>query len=193
MGGSVKDTASAIAQNSPDALVLVASDPVQSGCAAALAGTFFSRQRVFGLGGVLGGARLRARLAEAAGVSAHDVVAPVLGGAGDALVVLRSRIMVAGAPITERLSAAAVEEAISSLEGADPGVETISAALAEMVDAIVLDQRRVMTCAAMCQGEYGIDGAFAGVPVRLGRSGVQQIVTIELSGDELENLQRSAG
>jgi malate dehydrogenase len=192
-GGPVKDTASAIAEHSPDALVLVASDPVQSSCAAALERTVFSRQRVFGLAGVLAGARLRARLAAAAGVSARDVNAPVLGGAGEAMVALRSRMTVAGAPISERLSSAAVEAAIKSLEGSDPGAETISAALAEMVDAVVLDQGRVLPCAARCEGEYGIDGAFAGVPVKLGRHGVQQIVTFELSPDELERLQRSAG
>jgi malate dehydrogenase len=133
----------------------------------------------------------------------RDVTGFVLGGHGDTMVPVTSYTNVAGVPITQKIDSMRLGEIVQRTR--DGGAEVVkllkagsayyapAAAVAEMVDSILLDQKRVLPCAAYCDGEFGIDGLFVGVPVKLGREGVEEIVEIELSEEEKEELQRSAG
>jgi malate dehydrogenase len=198
----VGDVCARFAERSPDAIVIVVSNPLDAMCHVTLETTEFPRQRVIGMAGILDSARLRTFLAWELGVSTADVTGLVLGGHGDTMVPVLSSTSVAGIPIRQRLSAERLEEIVQRTR--DGGGEVVklldsgsafyapSAAVAEMVDAVVLDRKRVLPCAALCQGEYGIDNLFVGVPVRLGKDGVEEIVEIELEESEREQLQRSA-
>src|SRR5207248_3858837 len=147
--------------------------------------------------------RFRTFLSWELGVSTRDVTGFVLGGHGDTMVPVLSNTNVAGIPVTQRIPAERLAEIVQRTR--DGGAEVVkllqsgsayyapSAAVAEMCDAIVFDQKRVLPCAALCQGEFGIEGLFVGVPVRLGKEGVEEIVEIELEDDEKQQLQESAG
>jgi malate dehydrogenase len=136
-------------------------------------------------------------------VSVRDVTGFVLGGHGDTMVPVVSYTNVAGIPIRQKIDDTRLEEIVQRTR--DGGAEVVkllqkgsafyapSAAVAEMVDSIIYDQKRVLPCAALCQGEFGIDGLFVGVPVKLGKEGVEEIVEIELDSDEQDQLQKSAG
>jgi malate dehydrogenase len=163
----------------------------------------FPRQRVMGMAGILDSARFRTFLAWELGVSVRDVTGFVLGGHGDTMVPVTSYTNVAGVPVDQKIDPARLEEIVQRAR--DGGAEVVkllksgsafyapAAAVAEMVDSIVLDQKRILPCAAYCDGEYGIEGLFVGVPVKLGNDGVEEIVEIELSDQELKDLQKSAG
>ncbi len=191
-----------LAERSPDAILIVVTNPLDAMCHVALEVSRFPRQRVVGMAGVLDSARFRTFLAWELGVSARDVTGFVLGGHGDSMVPVISYTNVAGIPVTQRIDAGRLEEIVQRTR--DGGAEVVgllkegsayyapSAGVAEMVDAIVLDQKRMLPCAALCQGEFGIDGLFVGVPCRLGAQGVEEIVEIELSDDERGQLERSA-
>ena len=199
VGGVAKQ----IADRSPDAIVIVVTNPLDAMCHVTYDVTGFPRQRVVGMAGVLDSARFRTFLAWELGVSANDVTGFVLGGHGDTMVPVVSYTNVAGIPVSQKIPADRLEEIVQRTR--DGGAEIVkllqkgsayyapSAAAVEMCDAIVFDQKRVLPCAALCECEYGMDGLFVGVPVKLGAGGVEEIIEIELSDDETEQLQNSAG
>lgn len=191
-----------VAERSPNAIVVVVTNPLDAMCHVALDVTGFPRQRVVGMAGVLDSARFRAFLAWELGVSVRDVTGFVLGGHGDTMVPVLSNTNVAGIPITEKISADRLASIVQRTR--DGGAEVVkllktgsafyapSAGVVEMVDSIVLDQKRVLPCAALCKGEFGLNDLFVGVPVKLGSGGVEEIVELELTDDEQQQLQSSA-
>ncbi len=199
VGGVAKE----VAERSPDAIVIIVTNPLDAMCHVAYEVTGFPRQRVIGMAGVLDSARFRTFLAWELGVSVKDVTGFVLGGHGDTMVPVVSYSNVAGVPISQKISAQRIEEIVQRTR--DGGAEIVkllqrgsayyapSAAAVEMVDSIVNDQKRVLPCAALCEGEYGLDGLFVGVPVKLGAGGVEEIIEIDLSDDERSQLENSAG
>jgi malate dehydrogenase len=191
-----------VADRSPDSIVICVTNPLDAMCHVALDTSEFPRQRVVGMAGILDSARFRTFLAWELGVSVRDVTGFVLGGHGDTMVPIVSYTNVAGVPVSQKIDAGRLEEIVQRTR--DGGAEVVkllksgsayyapSAAVVEMIDSIVHDQKRVLPCAALCQGEYGIDGLFVGVPVKLGKDGVEEIIEIELSDQEREDLHRSA-
>src|SRR5436853_283443 len=192
-----------VAQRSPDAIIICVTNPLDAMCHVTLETSGFPRQRVVGMAGILDSARFRTFLAWELGVSARDVTGFVLGGHGDTMVPVVSYSNVAGIPIRQKLSDSKIEEIVQRTRdgGAEVGkllqkgsaFYASSAAAPDMVDSIVFDQKRVLPCAALCQGEFGINDLFVGVPCRLGAEGLEEIVEIELSDDEQEQLAKSAG
>jgi malate dehydrogenase len=192
-----------VAQRSPDSIIICVTNPLDAMCHVTLDVSGFPRQRVMGMAGILDSARFRTFLAWELGVSARDVTGFVLGGHGDTMVPVTSYTNVAGVPVSQKIDSNRLEEIVQRAR--DGGAEVVkllksgsayyapAAAVAEMVDSIVLDQKRILPCAALCNGEFGIDGLFVGVPVKLGEGGVEEIVEIELSDQELKDLQKSAG
>jgi malate dehydrogenase len=199
----VGSVAEEVRDRSPDSIVIVVTNPLDAMCHVAFDVTSFPRQRVLGMAGILDSARFRTFLAWELGVSVRDVTGFVLGGHGDTMVPVVSYSNVAGIPIRQKLSDDTIEAIVQRTRdgGAEVGkllqkgsaFYAPSAAVAEMVDSIVFDQKRVLPCAALCQGEFGIDDLFVGVPCRLGAEGLEEIVEIELSDDEQEQLRSSAG
>ncbi|HEY2603472.1 MAG TPA: malate dehydrogenase [Thermoleophilaceae bacterium] len=199
----VGGVAQQVADRSPDAIVIVVTNPLDAMCHVAADVTQFPRQRVIGMAGVLDSARFRTFLAWELGVSVRDVTGFVLGGHGDTMVPVVSYSNVAGVPIRQKISDSRIEEIVQRTR--DGGAEVVkllqkgsafyapAAAVAEMCDSIVYDQKRVLPCAALCQGEFGVDGLFVGVPVRLGKEGVEEIIEIDLDDDEKQQLEKSAG
>jgi malate dehydrogenase len=198
----VGDVSAQVRDRSPDAIVIVVTNPLDAMCHVAFDTTQFPRQRVIGMAGVLDSARFRTFLAWELGVSVRDVTGFVLGGHGDTMVPVVSYTNVAGIPIRQKIDDSRLEEIVQRTRdgGAEVGkllqkgsaFYAPSAGVAEMVDSIVLDQKRILPCAALCQGEYGIDNLFVGVPVMLGRDGIEKIVEIELTEDEKQELANSA-
>jgi len=198
----ISGVATEIAERSPDAIVIVVTNPLDAMCHVTYDVTGFPRQRVIGMAGVLDSARFRTFLAWELGVSVQDVTGFVLGGHGDTMVPVVSYTNVAGIPVSQKIEAGRLEEIVQRTR--DGGAEIVkllqrgsafyapSAAAVEMVDSIVFDQKRVLPCAALCQGEFGIDELFVGVPVKLGKDGIEEIVEIELTSDERTQLEASA-
>ena len=194
-------TRAAIAE-SPDATVVVVSNPLDAMCHVAFDAAGIPSSRVIGMAGILDTARYRSFLAEAINVSVEDINAFVLGGHGDTMVPLASYTTAAGIPITKLLPQDQLNTIIQRTR--DGGAEIVnllktgsafyapSAAVAQMVDAIALDKRRILPCAAMLDGHYGVDGLFIGVPVILGRNGIEQILEIDLTDEEQAQLKHSA-
>src|ERR687893_517085 len=199
----VSDVSKEVKERSPDAIVIVVTNPLDAMCHVAYDTTQFPRQRVIGMAGVLDSARFRTFLAWELGVSVRDVTGFVLGGHGDTMVPVVSYTNVAGVPARQKPADDRLEEIVQRTR--DGGAEVVkllqkgsafyapSAAVVEMVDSIVFDQKRVLPCAALCQGEYDIDGLFVGVPVKLGREGVEEIIEIDLDDRERKELKESAG
>src|ERR671931_644716 len=191
-----------VSQRSPDAIIICVTNPLDAMCHVTLEVSGFPRQRVVGMAGILDSARFRTFLAWELGVSVRDVTGFVLGGHGDTMVPVVSYTNVAGIPIRQKIDDTRLEEIVQRTR--DGGAEVVkllqkgsafyapSAAVAEMVDAIVYDQKRVLPCAALCQGEFGIDGLFVGVPVKLGSEGIEEIVEIDLDDAERSELEKSA-
>jgi malate dehydrogenase len=198
----VGGVATQVKERSPDAIVIVVTNPLDAMCHVAYDATQFPRQRVIGMAGILDSARFRTFLAWELGVSARDVTGFVLGGHGDTMVPVVSYTNVAGVPVRQKIADDRLEEIVQRTR--DGGAEVVkllqkgsafyapSAAAVEMVDSIVLDQKRVLPCAALCQGEFGIDGLFVGVPVRLGAEGIEEIIEIDLDEAEKAELGKSA-
>jgi malate dehydrogenase len=192
-----------VARHSPEAIIIVVANPLDAMCHVALEVSGFSRERVVGMAGILDTARYRTFIAQELGVSVRDVFALVLGGHGDTMVPLPSMATVGGVAITELLSQDRVEAIVDRTRGGGAEIVQLlqsgsafyapSAAVVEMVDAILLDQKRILPCAAYLRGEYGIDDLFVGVPVKLGASGIEEIVALDLEESELEELRNSAG
>src|ERR687887_1729522 len=199
----VADVTGNLVERSPDAILIVVTNPLDAMCQVAFTESGFPRERVIGMAGVLDTARFRTFLSWELGVSVRDVTGFVLGGHGDQMVPVVSYTNVAGVPIRQKIADTRLEEIVQRTR--DGGAEVVkllqkgsafyapAAAVAEMVDSIVYDQKRVLPCAALCQGEFGIEGLFVGVPVRLGAEGIEEIVEIDLEPDEQEQLVKSAG
>jgi malate dehydrogenase len=201
--GIVGSVTQQFAESSPDAIIIVVTNPLDAMCHVALDTSGFPRQRVLGMAGILDSARFRTFLAWELGVSVRDVTGFVLGGHGDTMVPVVSYTNVAGIPVAQKIEAGRLDEIVQRTR--DGGAEVVkllkegsayyapSAGAVEMVDAILLDQKRVLPCAALCQGEFGIDNLFVGVPCRLGADGLEEIIEIDLTDSEREELQKSAG
>jgi malate dehydrogenase len=198
----VADVTSNLAERSPEAVIIVVTNPLDAMCQVAYTVAGFPRERVIGMAGVLDTARFRTFLAWELGVSARDVTGFVLGGHGDQMVPVVSYTNVAGIPVSNLIEAERLEEIVQRTRGGGAEVVKLlksgsayyapSAAVCEMVDSIVHDQKRVLPCAAYLQGEYGLDGLYMGVPCRLGSTGLEEVVEITLSADERGQLERSA-
>jgi malate dehydrogenase len=187
--------------HSPDAIVIVLSNPLDAMCHVAKNVSGLPKERVFGQAGILDTARFRAFIAWETGSSAKDVTAPVLGGHGDQMVPVISATAVGGIPLTNLVSAERIEGLVErTRKGGGEVVDLLGtsawyapgAAVAEMVDAVLLDQKRVLPCTAYLEGEYGIDGLYIGVPVKLGAGGVEDVVELDLTEAEQDALQASA-
>jgi malate dehydrogenase len=200
--GIVRSVSQQIARVSPNAIVIVVSNPLDVMCYVALKATEFPRERVIGMAGVLDTARYRMFLAEALEVSVEDIQAMVLGGHGDTMVPLISYTTVSGIPVTQLLPRDQLETIVQRTR--DGGAEIVahlktgsayyapSAAAVQMVEAIALDKRRILPCAAWLQGEYGLRDVYCGVPCKLGRGGVQRIIEVTLTDAERRDLEKSA-
>jgi malate dehydrogenase len=191
-----------VVEYSPNAIIIVVANPLDAMCHVALETSGFPRERVIGMAGILDTARYRTFIAERVGASVRDVFALVLGGHGDTMVPLPSMATVSGVPITQMLSQDEVDAIVQrTRQGGGEIVELLgsgsafyapAAAIVEMVDAILMDQKRILPCAAYLQGEYGLNDLFVGVPVKLGAGGIEDVIELELSDDEREQLEYSA-
>ena len=200
--GIVKQVSENVKRTSPDAIVIVVSNPLDVMCWVAKEVTGFPRERVLGMAGVLDTARYRAFLAEAMDVSVRDIQAMVLGGHGDTMVPLISYTTVSGIPVTQLLGRDELDAIVDRTRNG--GAEIVkhlktgsayyapSAGAVQMVESIVRDQKRILPCAAWLEGEYGMSGLFLGVPCKLGRKGLERVLEVELTDDERSSLERSA-
>ena len=198
----VDDVAKKAVAASPDAVIIVVSNPLDAMCHVAFDAAGIDSSRVVGMAGILDTARYRSFLAEALDVSVEDVHAYVLGGHGDTMVPLASYTTAAGIPIAELLPQSQIDQIIQRTR--DGGAEIVnllktgsafyapSAAVAQMVDSIALDKKRILPCAALLDGQYGIDGLYIGVPVVLGSNGIERILEISLTSAEQGMLKHSA-
>ena len=192
-----------VVKHSPETILVVVANPLDAMCHVAMETSGFPRERVIGMAGILDTARYRTFIAQELEVSVRDVFALVLGGHGDTMVPLPSMATVGGVAITELLPEDRVEAIVQRTR--QGGAEIVgllksgsafyapSAAVLEMIDAILLDQKRVLPCATYLQGEYGIEDLFVGVPVKLGAAGIEEVVELDLQQSELVELQTSAG
>jgi len=200
--GIVKQVSEQIKRTSPKSIIIMVSNPLDVMSYVAKKVTGFPRERVIGMAGVLDTARYRAFLAEALDVSVRDIQAMVLGGHGDTMVPLISYTCVSGIPVTQLLDKKALDAIVDRTRNG--GAEIVkylktgsayyapSAAAVQMCEAIVLDQKRVLPCAAWLEGEYGMSGLFLGVPCKLGRGGLEKILEVELTSKERVDLGKSA-
>ena len=200
--GIVRSVSEQIARVAPDAIVIVVSNPLDVMCHVALTTTRFPRERVIGMAGVLDTARYRMFLAEALDVSVEDIQAMVLGGHGDTMVPLVSYTTVSGIPVSQLLPRDKLDAIVQRTR--DGGAEIVahlktgsayyapSAAAVQMVEAIALDKRRILPCAAWLQGEYGLRDVYCGVPCKLGRGGLREIIEVTLTDTERRELEKSA-
>jgi len=191
-----------VVKHSPDCIIIMVTNPLDAMAQLAYHTSGFPRERVIGMAGVLDTSRFRTFIAQELNVSVRDVQAYVLGGHGDTMIPLSRMCTVAGVPISELISAERIEQIVQRTR--DGGAEIVkllgtgsayfapSASVLQMVDSILLDKKMIMPCAVYLQGEYGIDGLFVGVPVKLGAQGLEQIIEIELTQDEQSLLQKSA-
>ena len=199
----MQDVVSKVVQYSPNCILIIVSNPLDAMAQAAYKMSGFARNRVIGMAGVLDSARFRAFIAAELKVSVENVTAFVLGGHGDTMVPLPRYSTVAGIPITELMDAATVERLVQRTR--DGGAEIVkylktgsayyapSAAVTEMVEAILKDKKKILPCAAYLEGEYGLRGLFVGVPCKLGTRGIEQIIEIKLLPEEKSALDKSAG
>ena len=197
--GSVVREAAAV---SPDAIIVVVTNPLDAMCHVALTASGFPPERVVGMAGVLDSARFRSFISDELQVSVRDIRGFVLGGHGDTMVPLPRYSTVGGVPITELMSAERIEALVERTRNGGAEVVALlktgsayyapAASVVEMIEAILRDRRRVLPCAAYLRGEYGIDGLFVGVPVVLGNGGVEKVIEIALTDDERAAFHRSA-
>jgi malate dehydrogenase len=200
--GIVKSVSLEIKATSPNAIVIVVSNPLDIMCYVAMKTTGFPRERVIGMAGVLDTARYRSFIAEELDVSVRDIQAMVLGGHGDTMVPLISYTTVSGIPVTQLMKRETLDAIVQRAR--DGGAEIVkylktgsayyapSSGAVEMVEAIVHDRKRILPCAAWLAGEYGLKDLFLGVPCKLGRNGLEQVLEIELTTDERAALAKSA-
>jgi malate dehydrogenase len=188
-------------QRSSDAVLIVVSNPLDAMCHVAKDFCGWTRERVFGMAGILDTARFRTFIAWETGASPKDVQTIVLGGHGDQMVPIVSATTVGGVPLRKLVSDERIETMVErTRKGGGEIVKLLGtsawyapgAAVAQMVDSVALDQKRVLPCTAYLEGEYGIEGLYIGVPVKLGAGGIEEIVELELGDDERAELARSA-
>jgi malate dehydrogenase len=200
--GIVSSVSREIKRVAPGSIVIVVSNPLDVMCYVAMKATGFPRERVLGMAGVLDTARYRAFLAEAMEVSVEDIQAMVLGGHGDTMVPLVSYTTVSGIPVTQLLARDRLDAIVHRTRNG--GAEIVnflktgsayyapSAAAVQMAEAIVLDKKRILPCAAWLTGEYGLKDVFCGVPCKLGRNGLEQVIQVTLTDQERAELHKSA-
>ena len=199
----VKSATEQAIKHSPNCILLLVTNPLDAMCWTAFQVSKFPKHRVIGMAGVLDTARFRTFIAQELDVSASNVTAMVLGGHGDTMVPLTRLSSVSGIPLTELMDQATLDRLVQRAR--DGGAEIVkhlktgsayyapSAGAVEMVEAILLDKKKVLPCAAYLEGEYGIHGVFVGVPVKLGAKGIEKIYEIRLQPDEKAALDKSAG
>ena len=200
--GIVKTVTREVASRSPQAILIIVSNPLDAMCHVAYEASGFPKQRVIGMAGVLDSARFRAFIAMELNVSVENTHAFVLGGHGDTMVPLPRYSTVAGIPITELMSPERIAALVQRTRNG--GAEIVgllktasafyapSAAAVEMAESILKDKKKILPCAAYLEGEYGIRDLFIGVPVKLGAKGVEQVIEIKLTPEENTALQKSA-
>ncbi len=190
-----------VVRRSRDAILVVVSNPLDAMCHVAKAVSRFRKNRVVGMAGILDTARFSAFIAWETGCSVKDVTATVLGGHGDQMVPVVSATTVGGVPLEQLVPRARIAKMVErTRKGGGEIVELLGtsawyapgAAAAQMVDAIMLDEKRVLPCTAYLEGEYGVNGLYMGVPVKLGAGGVEEIVKLKLSADEKRMFRESA-
>ncbi len=198
----MQDVVSKVVKYSPNCIIIVVSNPLDAMAQAAYKMSGFSRNRVIGMAGVLDSARFRTFIADELKVSVENVTAFVLGGHGDTMVPLPRYSTVAGIPITELMDKETIARLVDRTRNG--GAEIVkylktgsayyapSASTVEMVEAILKDKKKIMPCAVYLEGEYGVDGLFVGVPVKLGANGVEEIIQIKLTDEEQAEVNRSA-
>jgi malate dehydrogenase len=189
----VKSVTEAVVSASPDAILIVVSNPLDAMCHVAKNVSGWAKERVFGMAGILDTARFSAFIAWETGASVKDITAMVLGGHGDQMVPVVSATTVGGVPLTKLAPKDKIDAMVErTRKGGGELVNLLGtsawyapgAAAAQMVDAICLDEKRVLPCTAYLEGEYGIDGLYMGVPVKLGAAGIEQIVELDLTDEE---------
>ena len=191
-----------VVKHSPNSILIVVSNPLDAMAQAAYKLSGFPRERVIGMAGVLDSARFRAFIADELKVSVENVTAFVLGGHGDTMVPMPRYSTVAGIPVTELIAPDRLAQLVQRTR--DGGAEIVkylktgsafyapSSAAAEMAEAILKDKKKILPCAVYLEGEYGINGLFVGVPVKLGAKGIEQIIQIKLTSAEQAALNKSA-
>jgi malate dehydrogenase len=198
----VKDVTEKATAKSPDAILIIVSNPLDAMCHVAKNVSGRPKERVFGMAGILDTARFSTFIAWEAQASVKDVTAMVLGGHGDQMVPVVSATTVGGIPLRRLVGEADIDAMVQrTAKGGGELVELLGtsawyapgAAAAQMVDSIMLDEKRVLPCTAYLEGEYGIDGLYMGVPVKLGSGGIEAIYELDLSKDEQAMLNQSAG
>jgi malate dehydrogenase len=198
----VKGTIEQVVKHSPDSILIVVTNPLDAMAQTAFKVSGFPKNRVVGMAGVLDTARYRTFIAEALNVSVQDVQALVLGGHGDTMVPVPSYTTVAGIPISHLMPKEQLDQIITRTRKGGGEIVALlktgsayyapSAAVAQMVDAIFNDRKKVLPCAAYLEGEYGINGLFVGVPCKLGARGIEEVVQIKLTPEEQAALEKSA-
>lgn len=198
----VSSVTESVVAASPDCILVIVTNPLDAMAQRAFQVSGFPKERVVGMAGILDTARFRTFLAEELNVSVNSVETYVLGGHGDTMVPVTASTTVGGRPIAQVLSAERIEEIVKRTQ--DGGAEIVnllktgsayyapSAAIMQMVEAILFDKQEILPCTALLEGEYGIDGLFVGVPLRLGANGVEEIIEFDLTGDEQAALKHSA-
>ncbi len=187
---------------SPNSILIVVTNPLDAMVQTALRVSGFPKNRVIGMAGVLDSARYRTFIAEALNVSVHDVEGMVLGGHGDTMVPVPSYTTIAGVPIAQLMPREQLDKIIDRTRKGGAEIVNLlktgsayyapSSAVVQMIDAIFNDRKKILPCAAYLEGEYGIKGLFAGVPVKLGARGIEEIVQIKLTAEEQAALEKSA-
>jgi malate dehydrogenase len=198
----VRSAAEQAARYSPNAILIVVTNPLDAMCWTALKVSKFSKNRVIGMAGVLDTARFRTFIARELQVSVENVTAMVLGGHGDTMVPLVRFTSVSGIPISELLDAATIDRLVDRTRNGGAEIVKLlkagsafyapSAAAVEMAESILRDKKKVLPCAAYLEGEYGVNGLFVGVPVKLGSRGIEKIYEIRLTAEEEAQLKKSA-
>jgi len=198
----IKGVTENVVRYSPDCIIILVANPLDAMTQLALHVSKFPKNRVFGQSGILDTTRFRTFVAMELGVSVEDVFAFVLGGHGDTMVTITRLSTVGGIPITQLLPEETINRIIErTIKGGGEIVALLktgsafyapSAAVAQMIDAILLDKKKILPCATYLDGEYGISGVVVGVPVKLGRNGVEQIIEIDLTSEEKAAMKKSA-
>lgn len=200
--GIMKNVTQQVVERSPDAVIIVVSNPLDAMCHVAYETSGFPKNRVMGMAGVLDSARFRTFISMELDVSVENTTAFVLGGHGDTMVPLPRYSTVAGIPITELLSKERIDALVNRT--ATGGAEIVgllktgsayyapASAAVEMAESILKDKKKILPCAAYLEGEYGINDLFVGVPVKLGTNGIEEIIEITLTKEEKAALEKSA-
>ncbi|MGB2855437.1 MAG: malate dehydrogenase [Dehalococcoidia bacterium] len=196
----VKGVTEELVKASPNCIIIVVANPLDAMAQLAFKVSGFPRNRVIGMSGILDTARFRTFLAQELGVSVEDVAAYVLGGHGDTMIPLTRMATVGGVPVTEVLPEETISKIVErTVKGGGEIVALLktgsafyapSAGVVQMVDAIILDKQNILPCAAYLDGEYGINGVFVGVPAKLGKNGMEQIIEIKLMPEEEAALKK---